>query len=112
MNLLAKFVVFDAAARLQGFCGDLLLRGLPSIPSLVRVLLRALHIATRSLQTSKVSIIVAKQDQSLQRFVFWPFGSNGPVRTVQFTTLIFVAVFSSSGVVQTFHYAVKTNAKI
>nr|CAH0105425.1 unnamed protein product [Daphnia galeata] len=52
---------------------------------------------------------VAKQDQSLQRFVFRPFGSNGPVRTFQFTTLIFGAVCSSSAAVQTLHHAAKTN---
>ncbi|KAI9550515.1 hypothetical protein GHT06_005391 [Daphnia sinensis] len=52
---------------------------------------------------------VEKQDQSLQRFVFRPFGSSEPVQTFQFTTLILGAVCSSSAAVQTLQYAAKSN---
>jgi hypothetical protein len=106
-------VVFDAAARFQGLCyNDLLLRGPPSILSLVGVLIRARqyrYALSADIEAFYHRVWVAKQDQSLQRFVFRPFGSNGPIRTFQFTTLIFGAVCSSSAAVLTLHHAAKTN---
>lgn len=105
-------VVFDAAARFQGLCYDLLLRGPPSIPSLVGVILRARQYRfalSADIEAFYHRVGVAKKDQSLQRFVFWPFGSKDPVKTFQFTTLIFGAVCSSSAAVQTLQYAAKNN---
>jgi hypothetical protein len=106
-------VVFDAAARFQGLCyNDLLLRGPPSILSLLGVLIRARqyrYALSADIEAFYNRVWVAKQHQSLQRFVFRPFGSNGPVRTFQFTTLIFGAVCSSSAAVLTLHHAAKTN---
>jgi hypothetical protein len=93
-------VVFDVAARFHGLCyNDLLLRGPPSIPSLEGVLLRARQYrfaVSADIEAFYHRIGVEKQDLSLQRFVFRPFGSSEPVRTFQFTTLIFGAVCSSS----------------
>jgi hypothetical protein len=106
-------VVFDAAARFHGLCyNDLLLRGPPSIPSLEGVLLRARQYrfaVSADIEAFYHRIGVEKQDLSLQRFVFRPFGSSEPVRTFQFTTLIFGALCSSSAVVQTIHNAAKNN---
>ncbi|XP_032798650.2 LOW QUALITY PROTEIN: uncharacterized protein LOC116935462 [Daphnia magna] len=106
-------VVFDAAARFNGLCyNELLLRGPHSIPSLVGVLLRARQYRfalSADIEAFYHRIGVEKQDQSLQRFVFRPFGSSEPVRTFQFTTLIFGAVYSSSAAVQTLQYAAKSN---
>ncbi|XP_045023712.1 uncharacterized protein LOC123468115 [Daphnia magna] len=102
-------VVFDAKAR---FCStsynSIMLRGPPSIPSLVGVLLRArqFRVALSADITAFYHRIgVASQHQPLQRFVYRRFGSKEPILTYQFTTLIFGAVFSSSAAVYTLQHA-------
>jgi hypothetical protein len=54
---------------------------------------------------------VAKQHQSLQRFVYKKFGSETQIKTYQFTTLIFGAICSSSAAVFALQHAASKCAK-
>ncbi|XP_032799385.2 uncharacterized protein LOC116936346 [Daphnia magna] len=102
-------VVFDAAARFRSISyNDLFLRGPPSIPSLVGVLLRSRQFRVAlfaDITAFYHRVGVAKHHQSLQRFVYRKFGSDAQINTYQFTTLIFGAICSSSAAVFVLQHA-------
>jgi hypothetical protein len=52
---------------------------------------------------------VSEQHQSLQRFVFREFGTQNPLLTYQFTTLVFGAAYASTAAIWTLRHAVKQN---
>ena len=108
-------VVFDAACKYKEISyNDLLLRGPPSIPNLAGVLLRARRfpIALAADVTAFYHRIgVTDKHQPFQRFVYQKFGSNEPIKTYQFTTLVFGAVCFSSAAVLTLKHAANQYAK-
>ncbi|XP_045023699.1 uncharacterized protein LOC116925000 [Daphnia magna] len=108
-------VVFDCAARYKGISLNcFLLRGPQSIPYLVGILLRARqHSVALSADITSFyhRIGVDKKHQSLKRFVFRKFGSNSPILTYQFTTLVFGEICASSAAVQTLQRAANDNVR-
>ncbi|XP_032785664.2 uncharacterized protein LOC116923312 [Daphnia magna] len=108
-------VVFDCAALYRGVSlNHYLLRGPPFIPSLVGILLRArqfLVALTADITAFYHRVGVAEKHQSLQRFVYREFGSNAPITTYQFATLVFGAVCSSSAAIFTLQHAVNANVQ-
>lgn len=54
---------------------------------------------------------MAEKHQSLQRFVYCKFGSNAPITTYQFTTLVFGALCSFSAELFTKQHAVNANVQ-
>ena len=108
-------VVFDCAALYRGVSlNHYLLRGPPSIPSLVGILLRArqfLVALTADITAFYHRIGVAEKHQSLQIFVYRKFGSSAPITTYQFTTLVFGAVCSSSAAIFTLQHAVNSDVR-
>ena len=108
-------VVFDCRAEYKGVSlNSFLLRGPPSIPSLVGILIRARqHPVALSADITAFyhRVGVAEKHQPLQRFVYRPFGSKNPPFTCQFTTLMFGEISASSAAVLTLQHAVNQNVE-